>query len=81
MELHRLARRQSYGAVGDRRRDLVQAEPLLGRESTARHDDADHEDVVQRFAGQSPGAANVALVLGVDPVELEQLFAIVRDVR
>ena len=81
VELDGLAGGESNGSVGDVRRHLVEREPLLARDVTARYDDADHEDVVERFVIQRPFPAHVAVVLGVDAVELHQLFAVARDRR
>jgi hypothetical protein len=81
VKLHRLSSGQSDRPVGDARRDPVEGQPLVGGHVPTRDDNADHEDVVKRLLGEGPLPANVAIVLGVDAVELEDLLALVRDSR
>ncbi len=75
--LHGLASGEANGSVSDRSRNFVEAQPLLGRQPPPGDDDANHEDVVEALACLGPRAPHVAVVLGVDAVELEQLLAVV----
>ena len=52
VELHGLARGQSNRAVGDVTRDLIERQPLVGRELAAGNGDAHHEDVLEGLAGE-----------------------------
>ena len=81
VELHGLARREADAAVGEVAGDVVEGEPLRRVQTPAGDGHADHEDVLEGLARQGALAARIAIVLGVDAVELEQVLRGPRQVR
>ncbi len=71
VELHALASGEAHRAVGQLGQ-AIERQPLLGRELAAGHRRPDHARVVERQLLRRPLAADVAVVLLVDPVELQQ---------
>jgi len=76
MKLDRLARREAKGPIGDGCGDIVHAQPLVRRQPAARDDHANHEDVIESLTGQRARSSFVTIVLRVDAMKLEELFAI-----
>ena len=74
VELHALAGRQAHRPVGQLG-EAVEGEPLLGGQLAARNGGADHAGIGERELLRRPLAPNVAVVLLVDAVELEEDFA------
>ncbi len=79
MVLHALAGREPQLLIRQRG-DPVEGQPLLARDHAARHRGAHHAGVVERQLELRAGTTNVAVVLLVDPVELEEQFGVVVEV-
>ena len=75
VELHPLAGREPHRAVGEVG-EAVLGQPLLGGQAPARHRRPHHARVRERKLLRGAGATDVAIVLLVDPVELEQRHAV-----
>ncbi len=73
VELERLARGEAQRPVGVARRDRVERQPLLRGAHAAGQARADHETVGRLELLQAPLLAQVAIVLLVAAVELDQL--------
>src|SRR5690606_38182015 len=73
VQLNGLARRQTHAAARVTLRDPVDREPLRRRQDTARQADADHEDVVGLELLLRALVADIAVVLLVYPVKLQEL--------
>jgi hypothetical protein len=76
VELHALAGRQAHRAVSQVG-EPIEGQPLLGRQLTTGDGRAHHAGVVERQLLARPLAADVAVVLLVDPVELEHDLVVV----
>ena len=74
VELHALAGRQAHRPVGELG-EAVEGEPLLGGELAARDGGAHHARVGERQLLRRPLAPDVAVVLLIDAVELEEHLA------
>ena len=81
VELHRLSGGETERVVGELARNRVEGQPLRRGDPTAGNGHPDHEAVVELLLGHRPGTSSVAIVLGVDPVKLEQLLCVSRHVR
>ena len=79
--LHPLASGEAQGAVGHLIGHLVQTQPLFAGECTARDAGSDHEDVVHIETLGLQRLALVAIILGIDAVELEEHLSFVGDAR
>jgi hypothetical protein len=73
VELKRLARGQAQGAIGVATGDLIERQPLLRSADPAGQARADHEAVGGLEFLQAPLLAQIAVVLLVAAVKLEQL--------
>ncbi len=73
VELKRLSRRQSQRSVGVAARNFIERQPLLRGADPAGQAGADHETVGRLELLQPPLLAQVAIVLLIAPVELEEL--------
>jgi hypothetical protein len=78
VELHALPGRQAHGAVGQVG-DPVEGQPLLAGQPATGDGGAHHAGVVEGQALGPPRLADVAIVLLVDAVELEQHDAVVLE--
>ena len=80
VELHALAGREAHRSVGQLG-ETVEGQPLLRRQLAARHSGADHAGIGERELLRGALASNIAVVLLVDAMELEEDFAAVSDER
>jgi hypothetical protein len=77
--LHALAGGEAQLVVGERRHP-VEREPLVVGDHAAGHRGADHARVVERQLELCARPADVAVVLLIDPVELQQQLGVVVEI-
>ena len=80
VELVVLPRGDPQGAVAVAPGQVVEHEILIGREDAARDLAADHERVLGFSVAAAAPASRVAVLLLVDPVEFQELRALLREV-
>ena len=76
MELHRLARRDAHAVIGVNTCDRIERQPLRGATHATRHADPNHELIGGFEALQAAFCAQIAVVLLITAVELDELSVV-----
>ena len=79
VQLHRLPRGQTHGAVRIVARDLIECKPLFWTEHAARNANADHEGEGLLHFFSRTLRPQVAIVLQIHAVEFDQLLVVFDD--
>ena len=80
MELDSLPRCQPDASVGDLVGNGVKRKPLCCSEASTGNGHPEHEDELQRLLRERSLTSDISIILGVDPMELQQLLGIMTDI-